>query len=532
MAFSNYSNLFKCGLLSEGSSPSYASAPWATEYYGPRRGSLPGSVDDLTVPPPPPSSSSGRETNESIASGESFYFTFKKRRNSTEHRSFLSLDLAESLRSASLRRKNSVSLLVHRPQQSGAYTISPAPHSSFVPMFSPPPPSSPPQSPLSSRSVPDRERPNPFGLPLSPGGSRRSASFAQSSPTQLADYKFPPHPPLPRRELSPMRFAAPSPPPLPPTRSMYDAASAGSLRSFDILSRSSTISSGYRRAQRVDALKRLEGRGADGAIGRIKPRLSQNFMSMSDDEDEDGDMSLLAGINVIVEDTTKNDATPRTKRSSRASKGRELSVSIYGRALYGLTPQASAWGALFGAEEGGDVDTGIDEMFGLKTATPSRSDDPNASDGSRKSKRSKHFNAPLPTLQRSALPLRRASAQPPAHIHPLSPSFSTSSSSPSIASFKLLPDLPKLALSTPNHRGVRTRTVSDYGGSLSSFRSRPIDTQVRPRKSHQPRTPPRVELRLGWASEEPSFIDMRDEGPDTDSHSDSVHSLIEVFCAA
>lgn len=108
MAFSNYSNLFKSGLLSNDSSPLYTSHPWSAEYIGPRRGSLPGPIEQ--IPPPLPSAISIPETmGESIASGESFYFTFKKRRNPSVYRSFLSLDLAESqsLRSASLRGKES-----------------------------------------------------------------------------------------------------------------------------------------------------------------------------------------------------------------------------------------------------------------------------------------------------------------------------------------------------------------------------------------------------------------------------------------
>lgn len=110
MAFSNYSDLFKSGLLTDDSSPArYRSEPWAKEYLGPRRGSAPGSIAESVISTPLPSASVA-ETNTSIVSGESFYFTFKKRRNPSMYRSFLSLDLAESqsLRSASLRAKESM----------------------------------------------------------------------------------------------------------------------------------------------------------------------------------------------------------------------------------------------------------------------------------------------------------------------------------------------------------------------------------------------------------------------------------------
>lgn len=139
MAFSNYSNLFKCGLLSEGSSPSYASDPWATEYCGPRRGSLPfmdtlSEISDVSAHPPPPSSSSGHDTSDSFNSDGSFYFTFKKKRNVGEHRSFLSLDLAEaqSLRSVNLKGKGKEPAPNEKLQQPKSATFSPSFDHSYV----------------------------------------------------------------------------------------------------------------------------------------------------------------------------------------------------------------------------------------------------------------------------------------------------------------------------------------------------------------------------------------------------------------
>lgn len=112
MAHGNYSDLFTSGLLSD-KYTAFTSHPhpWASEDLGPRRGSLPGTVNSIVpIPSPPPTA----RDDSMAASGESFYFTFKKRRNPVDYRSFLSLDLAESqsLRSASLKgrdRKSAVS---------------------------------------------------------------------------------------------------------------------------------------------------------------------------------------------------------------------------------------------------------------------------------------------------------------------------------------------------------------------------------------------------------------------------------------
>lgn len=126
MAFSNYSNLFRCGLLSE-DSPTHGSAPWATEYYGPRRGSLP-TIDtfsdksDVLTLQQAPMSSCGHDTIDSSTGEEALYFTFKKKRNPAEHRSFLSLDLAESqsLRSLSIKGKENAV-----PRSEGARRVRP-----------------------------------------------------------------------------------------------------------------------------------------------------------------------------------------------------------------------------------------------------------------------------------------------------------------------------------------------------------------------------------------------------------------------
>lgn len=140
MAFSNYSNLFTCGLLSEGTSLSYATAPWAAEYFGPRRGSLPSidafsEISDFSAQPlPPPASSGVSESTATTSHDGSLYFTFKKKRNPAEHRSFLSLDLAESqsLRSVSTKGKDKAADASSRGQQTESSVFSPTFSHSYV----------------------------------------------------------------------------------------------------------------------------------------------------------------------------------------------------------------------------------------------------------------------------------------------------------------------------------------------------------------------------------------------------------------
>lgn len=129
MAFSSYSSLFKCGLLPEGSSPSFTTAPWATEYCGPRRGSLPfpsdrfSELSDFSAQLLEPFTTPG---NENTTSDDALYFTFKKR-NINEHRSFLSLDLAESqsMRSVSIKGKEPISNAFESEQVSDSAVVSP-----------------------------------------------------------------------------------------------------------------------------------------------------------------------------------------------------------------------------------------------------------------------------------------------------------------------------------------------------------------------------------------------------------------------
>ncbi|KAL5531484.1 hypothetical protein ACEPAG_4361 [Sanghuangporus baumii] len=587
MAFSNYSNLFKCGLLSEGTSPSYATAPWATEYCGPRRGSLP-SIDafsdysDFSAHPLPPPTSSGTSGSTASASNDgSFYFTFKKKRNPAEHRSFLSLDLAESqsLRSVSTKGKDKATGTSNRRQQTESSFFSPTFSHSFVPMLSPPALVSPPGSPKSARSIPDPSLPIASKSSVSGPGRPPSIIFAPSP--RHGSYAFPTSPTSSihtqiQRELSPMRFADPSPPPFNTDTSEIDVISERSLRSAEVLSRSSTVSSGYRKAQRWDALKRLEGRGADGAVGRLKPRLSQNFMHLSDDEDEDEIASPAPGahsMNVIVEDVAaEKEVQSRQLSKTDWTRSHGLSVSVDGQPWYNLTPRQSAWGVLFGGEADGDIDVEVDKIFGLDRFPQPQPDSPQSDDGAprrpKRSKRSYSPRSPRQTDQRGAdislapvpFPSKHAStaARSPAHLHPLDASTSASTSStssstrsgphsqaqdPSRSSILPQPSLGPPASNSNWETYVRLRTVSDFGSSnphtlvQHESRSHHHGHHHHHKKSraglHRQKKPARLELRLDLVPiDGPSFIDMRDENLETDSRSDSWRSLFEVSCAA
>ena len=361
-----------------------------------------------------------------------------------------------------------------------------------------------------------------------------------------------------------------------------------SLRSAEVLSRTSTVSSGYRRAQRCDALKRLEGRGADGAVGRLKPRLSQNFMHLSDDEDEEevvGPWPAGNSMNVIVEDLAgEHDGQSRRSSASKSgpSENQDLSVSINGQPWYSLTPRQSAWGVLFGGEVDGDIDVEFDKIFGLdRLPQPPQPDSPQSDDSApRKPKRSKRSYSPRSPRQSqqdqrgtdiSLAPVpfpskhnsTTARSPPHLHLHPLDASASTSTFSPSIASSSTrsvshsqshshysrtskAPHQRSLApaLSPPNRDSyVRLRTVSDFGSSnphslvQHETRSHGHHHRHHHQKArsghHRQKKPPRLELRLDLAPiDGPSFIDMRDESLESDSRSDSWRSLFEISCAA
>ena len=597
MAFNNYSTLFKSGLLTDDSMPArYRSEPWAKEYLGPRRGSAPGSIVESVATTPLPSASVA-ETNASIASGESFYFTFKRRKNPSVYRSFLSLDLAESqsLRSASIRAKESIDGISPRAAASFlganvypsyvAYQILPKSISnirpSFAAVYSPPPPSSPPASPTSLHSVPDYERTdNPFGVTFSPT-NRRTVFLHSPVPRRPISIGL-----SSKRSVSPMRFA--SPPPSPPLVPHFDdpvSPTTTTTSSSIFLSRASTVSSGYRRAQRVDALKRLEGRGADGAVGRLVPRLSQNFMSMSDDEDDgieeedEDELSMNTDISVVIDQAMEEpepawDLTPgpsgsrkaptqltvktsptstSTSRPRSRTAERGLTVTIDSVQWYSSTPRASSW-MFYGDDDAGaaeDEEAAIEKGMPLDMAM-SMTDLPSMSrshsDGSnpRSSKRSRHSSSTnsidsrtdaylrptKPTTSKNPKPVShpKAAAQ---NLHPLSNVSSYSSLSASHTPPNNGSSSPSRSRSTPRSRSTRTSISESHPPSTGASRSVSTHSQSR---SRQPAPAPQLELRLDWLAtppaEYPNFIDLRDETFETESRSDSWRSIFEVSCSA
>lgn len=443
-----------------------------------------------------------------------------------------------------------------------------------MPAFSPPPTFSPPASPLSAQSDPDPSIASllaPTPVPVASQPSRRSSHILPRlppSPSITHPVQQQRQPRSLKRELSPMRFAPPSPPPLaplPPPPVTLDA---------EVLSRASTISSTYRRTQRVDALSRLEGKCADGAVGRLKPRLSQNFMHLSDDEDEEENWADR-GMSIVVQDiieeepidvvsivNSKSHSRSRrhslSRRRSSSRAGRSLSISVNGQPWLSLTPRQNAWGVLFNGEEDGDIDVEVDKIFGLDTASPKSQHADADSCASPKPKRSKRSFSPRMRTENengssgsaaanaafATKPLQIKIAQPtpkyafPASILPVPRTQTHSHSRSSSASRS------------------RPRTVSDFGTSIphavaaSASASAASQSQRHSRNqthihahahahahnhAHASRRISRTEWSTStWTTtqqmgeEEPSFIDMRDDCLETESRPDSWRSLFEV----
>ncbi|KAH6915854.1 hypothetical protein BKA70DRAFT_1418774 [Coprinopsis sp. MPI-PUGE-AT-0042] len=265
--FAGYSPLFTAGLLSA----NHHHQPTAStsnlddiHSLGPRRGSLP----DTRCPISP-------VQDESAA----FYFTMQPRRDEQEFRSFLSLDLAESqsLRSASLKRKASSKV-------SRNWTITRIAENPKVKARAP----SPVPTPIhlrfsrdSFRSIPSPKPAPSMDLPELPKASETPAPRLPSiprSPTLALSFSSPK-----KSFLSSFRIS----------RSKAPKTVVPLNRSSVITT--STVSTTVRRANRSDALARLEGRN-----GAPVPRRStgKNFMSMSDDEssedESDSDIDSLA----------------------------------------------------------------------------------------------------------------------------------------------------------------------------------------------------------------------------------------------
>lgn len=390
--------------------------------------------------------------------------------------------------------------------------------------------------------------------------SRRRSSVTTEKDYDPAIRLPPPHPPLPqpipRRELSPMRFAAPSPQPF--LNSHFDSYSVQSIASNDVLSRTSTVSSSYRRAQRGEALKLLEGRGADGAVGRINPRLSQNFMFLSDDDEEEEETleqeehppTLGREISVIVEEVSemKADMEEAWKRIIRGNAA-EFS-------WYDGTPQPSPFATSNVNPMHDDVGTNIDEIFGLHPSSCTPSPIPRSpNDKPRESKRSRRSKSPIPLLQpipQHAIPLPTVSdSSRSSSRFRTPPSTRSQSHSPSITASQFLP-LPSPSASSrtspaPTYpqfkesHGIRVRTISDVGSSKPHNQLLNSESRARALRKGSPTEIPAQAARAARVSsksrtrfldEEPSFIDMREEPLDSDSRTDSWNSLLEVSCAA
>nr|GAT45703.1 predicted protein [Mycena chlorophos] len=237
---SSYSSFFRSGLLSPTLSSQTSLYSESRDSFelesSPRRSSLP--------------TESSRPTpfeDEEFA----FYFTLQPRRDSHEYRSFLSLDLAESLsmRSNSMKRKHSSRRGQRPSRELSTAGLQQLPDS---PNLLPPPSPFSPRTPTSARSIPTSKPAPAAKLPevpllLSPKMVRLQA------------------PPGPKRKPSVLSSM---------TR---DSAT------------SSTVSTRYRLKRRSKALAALEGRRRQPPPSSFAPVATDNFMSLSDDEDDQPD---------------------------------------------------------------------------------------------------------------------------------------------------------------------------------------------------------------------------------------------------
>ncbi|KAF4610562.1 hypothetical protein D9613_006877 [Agrocybe pediades] len=250
---SPYSPFFTSGLLSLDAEPDVPTSPT-------RRGSLP-------------------ETTAAGSTREAFYFTLHSRRSDAdadEYRSYLSLDLAESqsMRSASLKRKASEKS-DYRPFR--------------FPTISETVPTVPSLrlrlSRDSIRTIPSPKPAPSITLPEVPTQTRSSPS----PPPRLPSLR-----PLPALDLSVLpkpkvSVAAPT-----VTRTSSSAKFQSKKNSRLSIATTSTVSTRAKRHNRSEALARLEGRRqalASPVYGAYYPK--RNFMSMSDDEDDQEALNFL-----------------------------------------------------------------------------------------------------------------------------------------------------------------------------------------------------------------------------------------------
>ncbi|KZP30537.1 hypothetical protein FIBSPDRAFT_110878 [Athelia psychrophila] len=210
------------------------------------------------TPPPPPSPTSTSE----------YYSGMQPRRDPTQLRSFLSLDLAESHAASAYSYPLSPSLLLAPP---------------------PPPVLSLRRSRDSLRSIPSPKPVPSASLPAIPHAHHTHTRSAPTSPMH-APPQLPPIAPSARLSLASFRL------PWHTSKSPVSAAPASKRASIPAtIARTISIASTTRRARRADALASLEGRArpktAPSTSTRAPHRMeahtrsSRNFMDMSDEED-------------------------------------------------------------------------------------------------------------------------------------------------------------------------------------------------------------------------------------------------------
>ncbi|KAI0365196.1 hypothetical protein BV20DRAFT_982725 [Pilatotrama ljubarskyi] len=313
--FAQYSPLFTSGLLSESNTPSSSRKPSLEFREKAPRGSLPvdANIDSFY------------ETSTSTSEDDAVFLTFMPRRRRDAGNSFLSLDLAESqsLRSMSLRRKDTVTT---RATTCFGRSVPTSPN--LRPMPSPPPmplsfshfgPATQPRRTLvrhSSREglpgakpipssqlpatppVPRRPRPSDLTLTLSAclsaGSSGDSHSLHRTTHSEPSIIS-PISPLMSPFERSYLAFSPPSSPPATASlQSPFEEAQSAPPNSAPPAvplrarpSVRSTVSFRTRQVNRSAALAALEGRSPANSHSRQWSR-PRNFMSMSDDED-DGD---------------------------------------------------------------------------------------------------------------------------------------------------------------------------------------------------------------------------------------------------
>ncbi|KAF7309819.1 hypothetical protein MIND_00353800 [Mycena indigotica] len=241
-----YSSFFISGLLSPPSSSPASVNSRDSFDFGSRRGSLP--TDSYRM-------SGAYEDDEASM----FYFTLQPRRDSNEYRSFLSLDLAESLslRSRSMKRKSSSA---HRLPRSS--------RDSFL---------------FTDRQIPDS--PNLLPPPSPVGLSPTSRSIPSAKPVPAAI--LPDTPSFSRTKVTPHALkTALAPQRKPSVLSNATRASATT----------STVSTRYRRKRRDKALDCLEGRRPSPPFAA-----TENFMSLSDDEEDDEQVQHHSGAVPIMD---------------------------------------------------------------------------------------------------------------------------------------------------------------------------------------------------------------------------------------